>query len=125
MAMGLIRKMIPVAFPLSRAGVALWAWRHRDEVTGWAGYAARSVPRLVEGRTGDVLAEGRLRARLSSNRMTRNADGLRVEVDGGVATLRGAVAPDERDAALAIATNISGVSRVRDEMEETGRRRSR
>ena len=46
------------ASPLNRATVALWAWRHRDEIAGWAGYAARAMPRLVGGDTADVLAEG-------------------------------------------------------------------
>ena len=71
----------------------------------------------------DVLAEGKLRARLTADKRTRNVDGLRVAVTGGVATLRGMVPPEAHDAAVAIATNTAGVTRVRDELTEPGRRR--
>jgi osmotically-inducible protein OsmY len=70
-----------------------------------------------------VLAEGRLRARLAADRRTRNVDGLRVEVHDGVATLRGMVPAEAHDAAVAIATNSAGVTRVRDELTEPRRRR--
>lgn len=123
--MGLVRTAMRGAFPLSRAGVALWAWRHRSEIGGWAGYAAKSAPRLVAGDKEDVLAEGRLRARLTGDRRTRNVDGLRVEVEGGVAVLRGMVAPEVHDAAVAIATNTVGITRVRDELTEPTRRSRR
>ena len=125
--MGLLRTAVKGAFPLSRVGVAMWAWRHRSEIGGWAGYVAKSAPRLVAGDNADVLAEGRLRARLTGDRRTRNVDGLRVEVENGVAVLRGMVDPAVHDAVVAIATNTAGVTRVRDELTEPtrGRRRTR
>ena len=125
--MGLVGTAVKGAFPLSRVGVAMWAWRHRSEIGGWAGYAAKSAPRLVAGNRDDVLAEGRLRARLTGDRRTRNVDGLHVEVEGGVAVLRGMVPPEVHDAVLAIATNTAGITRVRDELTEPtrGRRRTR
>jgi osmotically-inducible protein OsmY len=121
--MGLLRGLARNALPLSRVGVTLWAWRHRNEIGGWLGYAARSAPKVVAGDTGDVLVEGRLRARLTADKRTRNVDGLRVEVADGVATLRGMVPAEVHDAAVAIATNTSGVEKVRDEVTEPGRRR--
>lgn len=123
--MGVIRTVAKGAFPLSRVGVAMWAWRHRGEIGGWAQYAARAVPKLAAGDTADVLVEGRLRARLTADRRTRDVDGLLVEVQDGVAVLRGMVPPEARDAALAIATNTTGVTRVRDEMTEPRGRRAR
>lgn len=112
--MGLVRKVLPV----SRIAITMWAWRHRHEIGGWLGYVARCAPKVVAGDTGDVLHEGRLRARLTADRRTRNVDGLRIEVDDGVVTLRGMVPPDAHDAAVAIATNTSGTQSVRDELSE-------
>jgi len=120
--MGLIRRVLPFAFPMGRLGVALWAWRNRDEIAGWAGYAAKAVPKLAGGDTTDVVAEGRLRMRLTSDHRTRNVDGLRVSVSDGVATLTGLVDAEVHDAALAVATNTSGITRVKDELEDLGRR---
>jgi hypothetical protein len=121
--MGILRTAIRGALPVSRVGAAMWAWRHRAEIGGWAGYAVRSAPRLVAGDTADVVVEGRLRARLTADRRTRNVDGLHVEVQDGVAVLRGMVPTEVRDAAVAIATNTTGVARVRDELSEPVRRR--
>ncbi|MGI8758137.1 MAG: BON domain-containing protein [Acidimicrobiales bacterium] len=104
-------------------GAALWAWQHRDQIAGWAGWVARSAPRLIGGDTKDVVAEGRLRARLTADPRTRDVGGLRVEVAGGVAVLRGTVRPEAHDAAVDIATNSSGVRRVSDELRDSGRRR--
>jgi hypothetical protein len=123
--MGVMKTVAKGAFPLSRVGVAMWAWRHRGEIGGWAQYAARSAPRVAAGDTADVLAEGRLRARLTADRRTRNVDGLSVEVQDGVAVLRGMVPAEAHDAALAVATNTTGITRVRDEMTEPRGRRSR
>jgi hypothetical protein len=122
--MGLVRRVVKDAIPRSRVGVALWGWRHRHEIAGWAGYAARSAPRLVDERDA-VLAEGRLRARLTADKRTRNVDGLRVAVVDGVAMLSGMVPAEAHDAAVAIATNTTGIARVRDEIREPGRRRRR
>ncbi len=123
--MGLLRGVVRNALPMSRVGVALWGWRHRNEIGGWLGYAARSAPRLVGGDTTDVLTEDRLRARLTADKRTRNVDGLRIDVVDGVAAVRGMVPTEVHDAAVAIATNTTGVSRVRDEIVEPSRRRRR
>ena len=120
--MGALRRIVPLAFPAGRIGVALWAWRNRQEIAGWAGYAAKAVPRLVGGDHPDVLTEGRLRMRLAGDPVTRKADGLRVAVDDGVATLSGVVPTEVHDAALSIATNTTGVTRVKDELEDQTRR---
>lgn len=123
--MGVLRKALPYAFPLGRVGMAMWAWRHRHDIAGWAGFAGRSLTRVTGEQRVDVIAEARLRARLTGDGRTRDADGLRVEVDDGVATLRGLVDPEVHDAAIAIATNTTGITRVRDEMEELKQRWSR
>lgn len=120
--MGLLRTAVRGALPMSRVGAAMWAWRHRAEIGGWAGYVARSAPRVVAGDTGDVVVEGRLRGRLTADRRTRNVDGLHVTVEDGVAVLSGMVPTDVHDAVVAIATNTTGVTRVRDELVEPGRR---
>lgn len=116
--MGLLRK----ALPLSRVGLAMWAWRHRAEIGGWAGYIARSAPRVVAGDTADVKVEGRLRARLTADSRTRNVDGLRVSFNDGIATLSGTVPEAVREAAVIIAENTGGVREVRDELRSPGRR---
>src|SRR5215203_5509018 len=119
--MGLLGKFVP----LSRMGVAFWGWHHRHEIGGWVGYATRSAPRLLAGDTADVLLEGRLRARLTADWRTRNVDGLQLSVDDGVVHLSGMVDSKVHDAALAIATNTSGVRRVADQIVEPGGRRRR
>lgn len=123
--MGIIGKAVRFGLPTGRVGMALWAWNQRHEIAGWAGWVAKSAPRLVAGDTADLAVEGRLRARLTANGRTRNVDGLRVEVQDGVAVLSGMVPPDAHDAAVEIATNTSGVVRVRDDLVDAGRRRSR
>jgi osmotically-inducible protein OsmY len=109
--------------PVSRAGVALWAWRHRTELADWAGFARRSVPRLQTDQRGDVIAEGRLRARLANDHRTRRVTSLKVAVADGVAVLSGEVPAEAHDAALTIAAGTRGIRRVRDGLRDTGRRR--
>jgi osmotically-inducible protein OsmY len=121
--MGILRTAVRGAVPVSRAGVAVWAWKHRNEIGGWAGYVARAAPKVAAGDTADVLAEGRLRARFSADKRTRNVDGLRVDVQDGVAILTGMVPTEAHDAAMAIATNTNGIRRVRDDLTEPVRRR--
>ena len=101
--------------------MALWAWNNRDELVKWGGFAVGAVGRIAEGDSSDVVAEAKLRARLTGDARTRGADGLRVSVEDGVATLGGFVDPDVRDAALDIATASAGVHRVRDVMTVSGR----
>lgn len=122
-AMGLLRSSLRRTLPLSRMGAALWAWQHRQEIAGWAGWVVRAAPRLVAGNQRDVLAEGRLRVRLHGDPRTRQAAGIDVEVVDGVAVLGGEAAPEVRDAVVEIATGAAGVSRVRDEIRERGARR--
>ena len=102
---GLLRA-VPVAVPVSRTGVALWAWRNRTRArrTGPGSPPAPSPGCRGEER-GDVIAEARLRARLTNDPRTRGVDGLRVDVADGVATLTGRGDPEVHDAALAIATD--------------------
>lgn len=123
--MGIVRKAIGFGLPTGRVAMAAWGWRHRHEISGWAQWAAKSAPRLAAGDTADLLVEGRLKARLTANSRTRNVDGLRVEVQDGVAVLSGTVPADVHDAAFEIASNTSGVKRVRDELVDSGRRRRR
>jgi osmotically-inducible protein OsmY len=113
--------MLPVAVPVSRVGMAWWAWRNRTQLMDWAGFATRSVPRLQGEERGDVITEARLRARLTNDPRTRGAEGLRVDVSDGVATLSGVVSPEVHDAVLAVATDTRGVHRVRDTLREKGR----
>ncbi|MDP9452351.1 MAG: BON domain-containing protein [Actinomycetota bacterium] len=125
--MGILRSTFRRTLPVSRAGAALWAWQHRHEISGWAGWAARCAPRLVAGDTRDVVTEGRLRARLAGDPRTRSAldaggGGLEIEVRDGVAALGGRLAPDAHDLVVDVASATSGVRRVRDEITDAGHR---
>jgi hypothetical protein len=117
-----IRRLVKTAIPISRVGMAMWAWRNRDELLRWTIFAAGAVPRLIEGDGSDVAAEARLRAKLTADPRTRGAPGLRVEVDEGVATLSGVVAAPVHDVAVDAATSTSGISRVRDDLQDHDRR---
>lgn len=116
-----IGRVVRGVLPVSRVGVALWAWRNRDEILGWAGFAAGAVPDLVSGNTGDVLAEARLRMKLTADSRTRGAEGLRVDVKDGVATLSGVVDPAVHDVVLDLATATSGIRKVKDDLRHPGR----
>jgi hypothetical protein len=118
---GLLRRLFPVAVPVTRGAIALWAWRNRTELLDWAGFATRSVPRLQGEERGDVITEARLRARLTNDPRTRGTASLRIDVSDGVATLSGVVSPDVHDAALDIATDTRGVRRVRDTLRDRAR----
>lgn len=120
-----LRKLVKGALPISRVGMALWAWNNRDEMVKWGGFAVGAVGRLAEGEASDVVAEAKVRARFTGDGRTRGADGLRVVVEDGVATLSGRVDAEVRDAALEIATTVGGVQRVRDVMETSGGRLGR
>lgn len=118
----MIRRLVRSAVPLTRVGMAMWAWRNRDELLRWAGFAATAVPNIVSGNADDVLAEARLRARLTADSRTRGAEGLRVSVQDGVATLSGVVDPAVHDIALDLATSSSGITKVRDELVDAAKR---
>ena len=120
-----VTRLVKGALPISRVGMALWAWNNRDELVKWGGFAVGAVGRLAEGESGDVLVEARLRARFTADARTRGADGLRVSVADGVATLSGRVPTEVRDAALEIASASSGIRRVRDDISTTGSRLGR
>jgi hypothetical protein len=107
--------------PVTTVGAALWAWNNRDELIRWASFTGAAVPRLVEGNVTDVLTEAKLRARLTADSRTRNAEGLRLEVHDGVATLSGVVDPAVHDVALDLATSTGGITRVRDDLTHPGR----
>jgi hypothetical protein len=117
-----IRRLVKTALPVSRLGAAMFLWRNRDEVMKWAGFVGAAVPKLAEGDLSDVLTEARLRAKLTADTRTRGADGLRVSVRDGVATLSGVVDPAIHDVALDIATAASGVTKVRDDLQHLRRR---
>lgn len=118
----MIGRLVKSVIPLGRVGVAMWAWRNRDELLRWAGFVAGAAPRIVEGSSSDVLAEARLRAKLTADSRTRAAEGLRVSVLDGAATLSGVVDPAIHDVALDLATNTAGITRVRDELQDASKR---
>jgi hypothetical protein len=118
----MIGRLVRGALPISRLGAAMFVWRNRDEVLKWAGFVGTAVPKLVDGNHADVLAEGRLRARLTADSRTRGADGLRVSVRDGVATLSGVVDPAVHDVALDLASSTGGITRVRDDLQHPSRR---
>ena len=115
--MGVVRKVLP----FSRVGIALWALRNFDEITGWAGFAGRAASQVLGGERDDVMAEARLRAKLTRDPLTRNAK-VRVHVKDGVALLRGLVTERVADRVVALAERTTGVIRVRDELDIEGRR---
>lgn len=118
--MGIIRRVLP----FSRAGMAVWAYLHREQIVDWAGHGARSVPRLFSGEGGDVVTETRLRAALAGDRVTKSAKGLRVSVRRGVAELRGSVDAETALAAMRVAEKVPGVRSVRDATQTTASRAS-
>jgi hypothetical protein len=118
----MLRRLVKTALPVSRLGAAMFLWRNRDEVVKWAGFVGSAVPKLAEGNAGDVLAEARLRARLAADTRTRGADGLRVAVHDGVATISGVVDPKVHDVVLDLATSSAGIKKVRDDLRHPSRR---
>jgi hypothetical protein len=119
--LSVIRRLVKTAVPVSRVTVALWAWRNRDELLRWAGFVAGIPADILDGRPDDVITEAKLRTRLTADSRTRGAEGLRVSVTDGVATLSGVVDPEVHDVALDLASATSGVKRVRDELTHPGR----
>ena len=118
----MLRRLIKTAVPVSRVGMAMWAWHNRDELLAWAGFVASVAPKIVDGKANDVLAEAKLRARLTADSRTRGAAGLRVSVADGVATLAGVVDPAVHDVALDLATSTGGIARVRDDLQHPSKR---
>jgi hypothetical protein len=118
----MIKRLVKTAVPVSRLGAAMFLWRNREEVMRWAGFVGSAVPKLAEGDLTDVLTEARLRAKLTADSRTRGAEGLRVSVRDGVATLSGVVDPAIHDVALDLATASSGIKKVRDDLQHPRRR---
>lgn len=114
--MGATRRIFRTAVPVSRVGLALWAWRRRDDLLDWGRFGVRAVQNLVSGESDDVLAEARLRSALVTDALTRNASGVQVAVHDGVAVLAGQVTPDVASAIRNAAERTKGVHRIRDEM---------
>lgn len=121
----MVGRVVRGLLPVSRIGMAMWAWRNREEILGWAGFAARAVPDVVGGKGGDVAAEARLRAKLTTDSRTRGVAGLRVSVDDGVATLSGIVDRDVHDVVLDLATATAGIRKVRDDLRHPSRGEAR
>ena len=112
----MISRLVRTALPLSRTGMALWAWRNRDSIQEWGRFAGRAVQDLASGGSPqDVMTEARLRASLSANRRTRGA-AIDVEVREGVATVRGRVTPEVHAAVQDVVMDAKGIHRVRDEI---------
>src|SRR5680860_395469 len=101
--MGVLRRGLGFLSPVNRVTMAMFAWQNREEIERWATYAARSVPRIASGDHADVIAEGKLRARLTADARTRNARRLQVSVVDGVAHLSGRVDPSTADAVRELA----------------------
>ncbi len=104
-------------FPFTTLSGALWfALRHRQPLLDWAGWTARSVPRLVEGEHRDLLTEARLRARLQTDVRTATA-AIDVVVQDGRAVLRGTAEPTAAAAATDLALRATGVDTLVDEIQ--------
>src|SRR5262245_52188813 len=105
---------------LSAPAIAAFAWRNRNELFEWAGFGLRAVQAALPGDTDfeDVKAEARLRYALATDKRTRRAEGLHVEVFDGVALLHGVVAPEIYDVAPLIAEGVPGVKAVDNQLKE-------
>jgi hypothetical protein len=115
--------MLRRLLPLSRLGLALWAWRNRGSIADWTQFAGRSASSLVRGGSlDDARAELRLRAALSSDKRTRGAT-LGVSVVDGVVRLTGRAPATARDAAVDLARATRGVTRVHETVEVPARGR--
>jgi hypothetical protein len=113
------RRFLPFT---SMSGAAWFAYRHRRPIIDWTTWFARSVPRLADGDTDDVLAELRLRLRLASDERL-GGDRINVEVQDGRALLSGDVARGHRKVIKAVAHDAKGVERVSDVLHERSRGR--
>jgi hypothetical protein len=119
---GMLRRLLP----LSRLGLAMWAWRNRGAIADWSQFAVRSAGSLVRtGSTADASAELRLRTALTTDGRTRRSSWA-VSVVDGVARINGrASSPGARDAAVELARATKGVERVHEAVELPVERRRR
>lgn len=118
----MLRRLLPV----SRLGLAMWAWRHRDALADWAQFGARSASSVVRGGSlDDARTELRLRAALTADGRTRGS-AITVSVVAGVARLGGrAASPAARDAAVELARSTKGVTRVHEDIDVPAANRRR
>lgn len=100
--------------PLSGTAAAALAWRHRNEIADWLGFAFRSARGTVEGRVvpDDVKAESRLRMAILKEHRLRGGDQFDVVVRDGIARFSGRVDRATRDTALRIAGDTPGIRDV-------------
>lgn len=116
-----LRRLLRWLFPLTRTGMALWAWRNRAEIKDWGRFASRAVQDVAGGAASrdDVVTEGRLRMTLRRNPRTKGAP-VEVTVRGGVAELRGRATPEVHAAVQDLLIATPGIGRIRDEIVNTG-----
>ena len=114
-----LRRFLPFT---TVSGAAWFALRHRRPIIDWGLWGLTAVPRAVQGEHEDVLAEGRIRARLRGDGRLVD-EHIDVTVVDGRAVLRGEVDADHHDVAVDLACRQKGVEVV-DELRDR-RRRSR
>ncbi len=112
-----MRKLLDRVIPLSTTAIALFAWQHRDELVDWSAFGVRAIAGLAGGRQQDVVAEARLRARLNTDKRTRDSSGVSIVVRDGTARLSGIVNDETRVLALAFARRTPGVVAVDDHFD--------
>ena len=117
-----MKKFLDRVVPLSATAMAMFAWQHRDDLVDWGAFGVRAVTGFAEGRQEDVKAEDRLRAKLTTEKRTRDASGIGVSVRDGTARLSGVVDDDTRAYAVAFARRTQGVIAVDDQLEVIHRR---
>lgn len=115
--MRLLRRLVPGA----NAGLALLAWRHRAALSSSARFVAGAPARLRAGGGGDLAAEAVLRAKVLAEPALRTS-AVDVNVENGVAVLRGRAAPSAHRSLLDAAHSTKGVTRVLDRVEVDRRR---
>lgn len=100
--------------PLSGTALAALAWRHRNEIADWVGFAVRSARDTIEDRRlpGDVKAETRLRMAILKDHRLRGGEQFDVVVRDGIARLSGRVDRATRDTAVRIARAVPGIRQV-------------
>lgn len=119
-----MRRLIRSVFPVSRIGMALWAWQHRSEIGEWASFAYRSGKGLVanEVDTDDVKAEARLRAGLARRRETRDL-AIDLHVEDAVLTMTGRLTPEAHAAVQDVVQRTKGIRRVVDKIDNIAPRK--
>ncbi len=112
-----MKKLLERVVPLSATAMALFAWQHRDELVDWSAFGVRAVASIAGGRHEDVVAEARLRAKLNTDKRTRDLAGVSIVVRDGTARLSGIVNDETRVLALAFARRTPGITFVDDQFD--------